>query len=205
VQEPAVAPSPRAGELFRLAAVVYLVLAVAGLAWIGVRRHGIPASLFLPASPGWWVDPLAGAGAAAALLLAWQAVRRLRVAQQLETTLRARLGPLTVGEAYGLALLSGVAEEVFFRGAVQSAWGYPLATLLFAALHSGRGRAMLLWTASALAAGALLGALMLWRGTLFAPIACHVLVNAVQLRRLLVAGGGADGGATGGPPVSAGR
>jgi membrane protease YdiL (CAAX protease family) len=57
--------------------------------------------------------------------------------------------------------------------------------VLFAALHSGRGREMLLWAFSALVAGALLGALMLWRGTLFAPILCHALVNAVQLRRLL--------------------
>jgi membrane protease YdiL (CAAX protease family) len=82
-------------------------------------------------------------------------------------------------------LLSGIAEEVFFRGAVQAACGFLPATLLFAALHSGRGREMLLWTASALAAGALLGAMMLGRGTLFAPIVCHALVNAVQLRRLL--------------------
>jgi len=75
---------------------------------------------------------------------------------------------------------------VFFRGAVQPAWGFYPATLIFAALHSGRGRAMMLWTTSALAAGAVLGALMLWRGSLFAPIVCHALVNAVQLRRLLV-------------------
>ena len=76
---------------------------------------------------------------------------------------------------------------MFFRGAVQPAWGFYPATLIFAALHSGRGRAMMLWTTSALAAGAVLGALMLWRGSLFAPIVCHTLVNAVQLRRLLVA------------------
>ena len=75
---------------------------------------------------------------------------------------------------------------MFFRGAVQPAWGFYPATLIFAALHSGRGRAMMLWTTSALAAGAVLGALMLWRGSLFAPIVCHALVNAVQLRRLLV-------------------
>ena len=197
MDEPAAAPAPtpRAGELFRLAAWVYLVLAVAGLAWIGIQRRGIPAALFLPARPRWWIDPLAGAAAAGALLLAWQAARRLRVARELESTLRARLGPLTVGEAYGLALLSGVAEEVFFRGAVQAAWGYPVATLLFAALHSGRGREMLLWTASALVAGSLLGALMLWRDTLFAAIVCHALVNAVQLRRLLVARAGGDANA----------
>ena len=203
MDEPAAAPAPtpRAGELFRLAAWVYLVLAVAGLAWIGIQRRGIPAALFLPARPDWWIDPLAGAGAAVVLLLVWWAVRRLPIARQLELTLRTRLGRLTVGEAYGLALLSGVAEEVFFRGAVQTAWGYPAATLLFAALHSGRGREMLLWTASALAAGSLLGALMLWRGTLFAPILCHALVNAVQLRRLLVSGSTSDREAAARPPV----
>src|SRR5262249_4637305 len=59
------------------------------------------------------------------------------------------------------------------------------ATLLFGVLHGGRGREMVLWTVSALLCGALLGALMLWRGNLCAPVVCHVLINAVQLRRLL--------------------
>jgi len=177
--------TPRPGELFRLAAAVYLVLALLGLGGIGIARGGIPPALLLPALP-WWVDVLAGAAAAALLLGAWWLVRRFALARELEARLRDRLGPLGPGEAYGLALLSGVAEEVFFRGALQPAIGMPVATLLFAVLHSGRGRAMLLWTASALVAGSLLGALMLWRGSLFAPILCHTLVNAVQLRRLLV-------------------
>jgi uncharacterized protein len=151
-----------------------------------VQRGGIPAALFLPRAADWWIDPLAGLGAAAVLLFTWWLARLIPLARELEATLRERLGPLTLGEAYGLALLSGVAEEVFFRGALQPVWGFYPATLIFAVLHSGRGRAMALWTTSALAAGAVLGALMLWRGTLFAPILCHVLVNAAQLRRLLV-------------------
>ena len=157
-----------------------------GVAWIGWQRGRVPLGLFLPLREGGWLDPLLGVAVAAALVLGWLLLRRsVALARALEATIRARLGPLPVSEAFGLALLSGVAEEVFFRGALQPAWGYPLATLLFTALHSGRGREMLLWTASALCAGALLGALMLWRGNLCAPIVCHVLVNAVQLRRLL--------------------
>jgi hypothetical protein len=182
---PVRATEPRPGELFRLAAWAYLILAILGVGWIGLQRQGVPIALFLPAPPA-WLDPLVGAAAALLLLLLWQGSRRWSLARRLEERLRERLGPLTAAEAYGLALLSGVAEEVFFRGAMQPAWGFPAATLLFAALHSGRGREMLVWTASALAAGALLGALQLWRGTLFAPILCHVVVNAVQLRRLLV-------------------
>ena len=189
------ATNPRPGELFRLAAWAYLILAILGVGWIGLQHQGVPLALFLPARPV-WLDPLAGGVAAALLLLLWQGTRRWSLARRLEERLRERLGPLTAAEAYGLALLSSVAEEVFFRGAMQPAWGFPAATLLFAGLHSGRGREMLVWTASALAAGALLGGLMLWRGTLCAPILCHALVNAVQLRRLLtrVAAGGDSSG-----------
>ena len=179
-------PTPRSGELFRLASIVYLVLAVAGLLWIGWQRGAIPLALFLPPPREAWIDAFAGLGAAAALLAAWALARRwLPIAAALETRLRASLGPVSAAEAWGLALLSGVAEEVFFRGAMQPAWGWPAATLLFGLLHSGRGRELLVWTASALLAGAVLGGLMAWRGTLLAPILCHVAVNAVQLRRIL--------------------
>jgi membrane protease YdiL (CAAX protease family) len=174
--------------MFRFASRVYLVLAVAGLVWIGVQRHAIPLALFVPAQAP-WLDLLAGAGAAGVLLAAWSAARRwLALAAALEERLRQTLGPLTASEAWGLALLSGVAEEVFFRGAMQPAWGYTATTLLFGLLHSGRGRELLVWTGSALLAGALLGALMAWRDSLLAPVGCHVLVNAVQLRRILVGG-----------------
>jgi membrane protease YdiL (CAAX protease family) len=68
---------------------------------------------------------------------------------------------------------------------MQPAWGFLTTTLLFGLLHSGRGRELLVWTASALVAGAVLGGLMVWRDCLLAPMLCHVLVNAVQLRRIL--------------------
>ena len=177
--------SPQPGELFRLASWVYLVMAVGGLLWIGWQRKAIPLSLFVPtAAP--WVDVAAGAGAAGLLLGGWLlALRLVPLAGALEERLRQSLGPLPGHEAAGLAVLSGLGEEVFFRGAMQPAWGYLVTTLLFGALHSGRGREMLLWTGSSLLAGAVLGGLMAWRGTLLAPVLCHVLFNAVQLRRIL--------------------
>ena len=178
--------SPRPGELFRLASRIYLVLAVAGLLWIGWQRRAIPLDLFVPPAREAWIDLLAGLAVAAALLGAWALARRwLALAAALELRLRETLGPLAPAEAWGLALLSGVAEEVFFRGAMQPAWGYLAATLFFGLLHTGRGRELLLWTGSALLAGAALGGLMAWRGNLLAPIVCHVAVNAVQLHRIL--------------------
>jgi uncharacterized protein len=81
-------------------------------------------------------------------------------------------------------VLSGFAEELFFRGAVQGAIGWLPATLAFALLHTGPGRAFRLWTLFALLAGLLFGALMELRGNLLGPVVAHFLVNAVNLWRL---------------------
>ena len=83
-------------------------------------------------------------------------------------------------------MLSGFAEELFFRGAVQGSWGFVWATLLFALMHTGPDPAFRLWTLFALLAGALFGGLMLWRGNLLAPVTAHFVVNAVNLRRIAV-------------------
>jgi membrane protease YdiL (CAAX protease family) len=112
------------------------------------------------------------------------AVRGLAAARELEQRLGGVLGALGGDDAVVLAVLSGISEELFFRGGVQGSWGFVAATLLFALLHSGPGRMFGLWTAFALVAGALFGGLMLWRGNLLAPVVAHVLVNAVNLRRL---------------------
>jgi CAAX protease family protein len=152
--------------------------------WVGSGRGEIPLSLFVDRS-GWWLDLLLG-GAAGLLLLAlwWGAERLFPLARDLEARLAAALGPLSPSEAFALALLSGFAEELFFRGAVQGAWGWLAATLLFALLHSGPGTAFRLWTLFAALAGALFGGLMAWRGNLLGPVVGHFLVNAVNLRRL---------------------
>lgn len=172
------------GRLYRFAWILYLAIALAAALWIGLREGVIPLSLFL-STEDWWVDLGAGL-AAGALLLAfwWGAERVFPLARELGEKLGVILGPVSTADAIALALLSGFAEELFFRGAVQPAWGWAAATVLFAVLHSGPGPAFRFWTLFALVAGALLGGLMAWRGNLLGPIVGHVLVNAVNLRRL---------------------
>jgi membrane protease YdiL (CAAX protease family) len=173
------------GRLYRLGWVIYLLMAVAGVLWIGFRVDGpIPLSLFVDLR-GWWIDLLLGVGSGLVLLgIWWGAERIFPLARQLEEQLAAVLGPLTASEAFALAVISGLAEELFFRGAVQGQWGWLPATVLFAVLHSGPGRAFRLWTLFAVLAGALFGGLMEWRGNLLAPVVGHFLVNGVNLRRL---------------------
>ena len=82
------------------------------------------------------------------------------------------------------ALLSGFAEELFFRGAVQGTWGVWVATALFAALHTGRERGLWVWTVFAAVAGLAFGGLTILTGNLLAAIVAHCIVNAVSLTRL---------------------
>jgi len=110
--------------------------------------------------------------------------RRFPGAGALEKRLVEMIGPIRSDEAIALAVVSGVAEETFFRGAVQGSWGFLPATLLFAVLHSGPGREFRFWTAFAAIAGLLFGGLFLWRGRLIAPIVAHVVVNGINLYRI---------------------
>jgi uncharacterized protein len=172
------------GRLYRFAWGFYLVIALAGALWIGLRLGVIPLSLFLDRRE-WWLDLGLGVGAGAGLLAFWWGAERVfPLARELGERLGALLGPVSTAEAIALALLSGFAEELFFRGAVQGAWGWIAATILFALLHSGPGPAFRFWTLFAVIAGALFGGMMVWRGNLLGPMVGHFLVNAVNLSRL---------------------
>jgi CAAX protease family protein len=174
------------GTLYRLAWFFYLALAVGGAVWIGLRTGDVPLALFVDPA-GIWLDLALGAGTGLALVGLWEvARRRLSGAAQLEEHLAEILRGIAPGEVLALALLSGFTEELFFRGAVQGAWGIVPATLLFALLHTGPGAPFRLWSLFAAVAGLALGGLMLWRGNLLAPALAHFLVNAINLRRLVL-------------------
>jgi len=133
----------------------------------------------LPAALG--VGLLAGllALAVSELLTRWTPLGRA-----LSDLLADSLGPLRRGDAWLLALASGLAEEMFFRGALQAKVGLVWASLAFGAAHFLPRRELVLWSAYAVAMGLGLGALYEWTGQLAAPVAAHVLVNAINLPRL---------------------
>jgi len=189
-------------RLLPLAAAFYLLLGAAGVVWIGLEREGpIPSALFFrpEALP---LDLALGAATGGALLALWAAARRfLPLARRLERRLAAALAGSSRQEALALALLSAVAEEVFFRGAVQGAFGLWPAALLFALLHAGPKRDLALWGLFALVAGLALGGLVALRGQLAPAVAAHFVVNAVGLRRLAGAGPPAADAAGPAPPL----
>jgi len=172
-------------RLYSLAWFFYLLLAATAVVWIGMRRNGtIDGTLFFDPTR-WPIDLALGLGAGLLLVGLWELVgRRFTSARRFEEMIGGVLGSLDVGQAIGLALLSGFAEELFFRGAMQEAWGFWIATALFAALHTGRQKGLWVWTVFALIAGLLFGGLVLYSGNLLAAMVGHVVVNAVNLGRL---------------------
>ncbi|TXD37653.1 CPBP family intramembrane metalloprotease [Lujinxingia vulgaris] len=105
------------------------------------------------------------------------------------------LGPMTPGQVQVLALTSGVAEEIFFRGFLQQAfstagWAGPygdwvglvLASVIFGLIHIGPERDTFRpWTYMALGLGAIFGLMYLYTGSVLAPVIAHITVNYFNL------------------------
>lgn len=174
-------PFTGSSDVYRRAWWFYLLLALAALVWRGLAEESPLAGL----RPTAWARDLAlGAGLGAIALGLWEALRRLPWAAQLETRLRALMAGISGSEVVALALLSAFAEELFFRGALQSAVGLFPAAMVFGLAHWAPGRGGLLWAGWAASLGLALGGLVLVTGALLAPMAAHALVNAVGLWRL---------------------
>lgn len=191
-QDPSATPpephpeTPQPGQLYKQAWMFYLLLAVGGVFWVGAHYGSIPLTLFL--DPGsWWIDVLLGIAAALLLIALWSLGRsRLAGMRELEDQISRLIGPLDEAEVFALAFLSGFTEEFFFRGAMQSSWGWIWATLVFGLIHTGPGKVFRLWTVYALVAGLCFALLTHYRGNIMAAVLAHMIVNGIHLRRLTV-------------------
>jgi len=126
-----------------------------------------------------------GAGfALAVVLLSSLGSRRYAWVRSLENEFRRLLGPMSDSEAFIAAVLSGCAEELFFRGALQPLLGLVGASLVFGLVHVGPGRRFLPWTAFALVAGFAFGSLVHFGFGLLPAMISHGIVNFLNLRRI---------------------
>lgn len=170
----------------RLVLGFYALMAAAAVAW-RLLADGVlpwaesPARL---AAPILWrvAAGLAAGGALVVVSRVW--TERSAAGRALAEELARLLGPLSPGRAWLFAAASGIAEEAFFRGALQPRVGWLAATLIFAAAHFVPAPKLWSWAVFALAAGALFGALFMATGDLLAPLLAHALVNGLNLRWL---------------------
>lgn len=164
-------------------AIFYSLLLALALVWMRISglKNPFPGGLS-EGLPG----ALALAVAAATLVVVGSLVthRRLQWAQALEVEFRKILGERGPAEVILLALFSGVAEEAFFRGAMQPVLGLVWTSLIFGGIHFIPQRVYLPWTIFAVVVGFLLGWIYQVTGNIYAPTVAHVLINGVNLWRI---------------------
>ncbi len=100
-----------------------------------------------------------------------------RAAQELASL----LGPITPREAIWLAVFSGFAEELLFRGALWSHLGLFGTTLLFGLVHIVPRRALWGYPLFAAGAGLLFGILRDASGSVLPAMFAHMTVNGLNL------------------------
>jgi len=162
----------------RFAALFYGSLTVAAALWSGLRGfdlrffgHSVISSTLLGA--------LTAVATVSLGLLAYRLLPTLReIAEELAPRL---VDGADRGSLVLVSIFSGVGEETFFRGAVQQEFGLVIASLVFGLVHVGPDRRYLVWTAWAVLAGFLFGALYEVAGGLLAPILAHSGHNAATL------------------------
>jgi len=162
--------------------VFYALLAGAGLLWMFLRGDPLPAALLsIQYAPALAIGIGVAAGAVI-VALSDVVLDRFEWTELLRDDVVAMLGPMTRTRAVVIALASGIGEEVLFRGAILPFAGLALSSIVFGALHTGKG--MLGWTLFAITAGFAFGGLAVWTGGVLAPAVAHAVINGTQLWRL---------------------
>jgi hypothetical protein len=168
------------------AAIFYGFLGAAGAIWLAQMGRPSLVDLFRVE------DRLLTYGLGIGLGLAVAGASTLIVkysswARQLEQEFGWLLSSHSVWEIAALALLSSVAEELVFRGALRAAFGWLPALVIFAAAHPPFNSRLKGWPVFALACGVLFELQFRWTGeSLVAPILTHLTLNFVNLLRISI-------------------
>ena len=173
----------------KTAAIIYGALAALAVA-VGFARDNIdiyhhPQGVMIH----YFSFPIAlligcAAGVLFGLLVAYAtrySVYRFAWARTLHLEFRGLFGPLTGIDIFGYAAISAIAEELFFRGALQPAVGIVPTSIIFGLLHIAPGKRFLPWPIQALIMGFALGGLFWLTGNLIAPVAAHFTINYQNL------------------------
>jgi membrane protease YdiL (CAAX protease family) len=161
---------------------IYSGLLVLALTWIYFQNR-LRWPLFIPLNEELLArDLLIGLGAAVFVIcFSLFASKNFLWAQLLEDEFSRVLVPLPVWEIGALALLSGLVEEILFRGAIQPVFGLIPTSLLFGLAHFVPRKALLPWSVCAVFAGFLLGSLFELTHNLLPMILAHSVVNFVLI------------------------
>jgi membrane protease YdiL (CAAX protease family) len=104
-------------------------------------------------------------------------IERTAWARALHDEMKPIVESLSAMQISFLAVSSGLAEELFFRGAMQPVLGLFATSVIFGAVHTGPKRVFLAWSIWAFVMGLLFGLIFEATGVLWGPVFAHVLIN----------------------------
>jgi membrane protease YdiL (CAAX protease family) len=163
----------------------YGVLSLVALGWLWLR--GVPPHrLLTPGEPASLARELAvgvGFGLIVVILSQW-AEHKIAAVSRLSNEIRELLPPLDRADIAIIALTSGIGEELFFRGAMQDAWGLWSTVLLFTIVHGFFIRRYWLWMVFAAIIAVAFGFMVVELGSLVAPSIAHITINYFNLHAL---------------------
>lgn len=105
--------------------------------------------------------------------------------RQLDRWFREVLGPLDGREIFAMALMSSLAEEIFFRGFLQPRLELVPTAILFGLVHFPFEKRLWPWTISACVMGFVFGGMVETQGTIVAAVLAHFTVNYFNLHVLV--------------------
>jgi len=105
--------------------------------------------------------------------------------RRLDRWFRDVLGPLEGREIFAMALMSALAEEIFFRGFLQPRLELAPTAILFGLVHFPFEKRLWPWTISAAGMGFVFGAMVETQGTIVAAVLAHFTVNYFNLHVLV--------------------
>ncbi len=173
-------PRPRIHprELAGYGTLLAAALIVGAWLWAGVIRNRDILSNWFPADC-WVLDLLIGAALGAVFaLIVHRLEHYIPALKDIERIFLTTLDLQALQPHHMLlfGFLAGVPEEVFFRGAMQSAWGVAVTAIVFGFLHAATPA----YFVYATVAGGLLGLLTVWREGLWAAIAAHIVIDIIM-------------------------
>lgn len=177
-------PTPRPQRLSRSSLIILLYGALAALALTIGFWQGRPSLYYWPGSSrgSLLLGPALGLGfGLVVVFLSRWAVHRFEWARVLHHEFHSVVHELEPREIWLLAAASSVAEELFFRGALQPQFGLWASSALFAALHVRPAPRFLPWTLMSFIVGLVLGLFYQGLGDLGGPIAAHFTINVLNL------------------------
>ena len=166
-------------SLVRMATFFYAFVAVASWGWAKVTGN---AGVLLGEQPAEVKHILMGVTVGIVIATICQIANALfKPIERASRLLGAFFGPIRVSEAIYLAVLSGLAEEICFRGALWPQLGLWGSAILFGMLHIVPMRALMGYPVFAILAGLVFGLLRESSGSVWPAVVAHATVNALNL------------------------